>query len=542
MRNSPKITALVVGAGPVGLTMAAELTRHGVRCRIIDRTAERTDKSKALVLWPRSLELLATAAAVEPFLRAGIRAVGARLHAEGRELARLNVTGVDSPYRFALMIPQSETERLLEAHLGRLGVTVERRVELMEFADDVEMEGMRAQLRVADGSSEEIRFDWLIGCDGAHSTVRHCLGIDFAGAAEPNDWILADVHIDGALPADELRLDLHADGILAFFPIGPQRFRVIADTGASALSERPADPTLAEVQAIVDRRGPGGLTLRDPIWLAGFRINERKVDHYRFGRVMLAGDAAHIHSPAGGQGMNTGMQDAFNLAWKLGLVVSGRGRADVLLDSYSSERSAVGDEVLRNAGAMTRLGTLRAPAAQRLRNHILPLLASLGVVQAKAGDILSELAIQYRDSPLSRDDRGLSLRARALAGGGVVAGDRAPDALLLDPLSGHPTSVFAMLRGTRHRLLLLGADAAALDAVAEEVRAAHPNLIDACIISKAPAETRTPLRLDPTGALAAHYTVHGATGVLVRPDGYVAYYGQPLRVEDLLEHLATYLR
>ncbi|MGH7787270.1 MAG: FAD-dependent monooxygenase, partial [Candidatus Binatia bacterium] len=410
------VDALVVGAGPVGLTMAAELVRHGVRCCIVERAAERTDKSKALVLWPRSLELLGTAGAVEPFLRAGIRAIGAQIHAEGRQLARLNVTGIASPYRFALMIPQSETERLLEAHLAQLGVKVERRVELVDFAADDE--GVRARVRAVDGAGETLRADWLIGCDGAHSTVRHGLGIDFAGAAEPNDWILADLHVDGDLPADELRLELHADGILAFFPIGPQRYRIIADVGPSAASDRPADPTLAEVQALVDRRGPGGLALRDPIWLAGFRINERKVDHYRFGRVLLAGDAAHVHSPAGGQGMNTGMQDAFNLAWKLGLVVSRRGRADVLLDSYSAERSAVGDEVLRNAGAMTRLGTLRAPAAQHLRNRIMPLLASLGVVQAKAGELLTELAIHYRQSALSRDDRGLSLRARALAGGG----------------------------------------------------------------------------------------------------------------------------
>jgi hypothetical protein len=190
---------------------------------------------------------------------------------------------------------------------------------------------------------ETLTTDWLIGCDGAHSVARKQLGLQFTGEAEPNDWVLADVHIDGEIANDEISAYWHSDGVVIFFPFAPGRFRVIADLGRAKGPEKPADPSLADAQQLVDRRGPQGLRLHDPVWLSGFRINERKVAQYSKGRVLLAGDAAHIHSPAGGQGMNTGMQDAFNLAWKVALVQKGLGQSSPLLASYTTERSAVGE-------------------------------------------------------------------------------------------------------------------------------------------------------------------------------------------------------
>ena len=530
VNTAATVDALVVGAGPVGLTMAAELTRHGLRCRLIDKSAARTDKSKALVLWPRTLELLDGAGAVEPFLAAGMRVVRATIHGNGERLAQLTLDAIASPYPYALMLAQSETERLLEEELGRLGGAIERQVELLDFR--VTGDTVAARLRGADGSDESVQSAWLIGCDGAHSTVRHELGMDFAGDAIATDWILADVHLDGPLPPDELRIDWHAQGILAFFPIAPGRFRVIADSG-TAVGERAHDPTLAEVQAVVDVRGPAGVRVRDPIWLAGFRINERKVAEYRAGRVFLAGDAAHIHSPAGGQGMNTGMQDAFNLAWKLALVHRGRGRADVLLDTYSRERSAVGDEVLRNAGAMTRVATLRQPTAQHVRNALLPVFASFGFVQTKMRQTLTELSIHYRQSSLSRDERRLSARTRARAGG-VVAGDRAPDVALSDARSGAATTLFTLRRSPRHCLLLCvgesrsGDGREGLEAIAAAVQAAYPELIDVFVAAA-------------SDALRQRYGVSAPTGVLIRPDGYIGYYGQPIESERLLAYLSSYL-
>jgi hypothetical protein len=183
------------------------------------------------------------------------------------------------------------------------------------------------------------------------------------------------------------------------FPISPGRYRLIADLPASG-AERPPAPTLEQVQALMNRRGPPGMQGYDPVWLAGFRINGRKVSSYRWGRAFLLGDAAHVHSPAGGQGMNTGMQDAFNLAWKLALVTQGTC-AESLLDSYSSERSAVGDEVLKSAGRLTTIGTLRNPILQSVRNVVGHAMLGLAPVQRAFADNMSELSINYRNSPLN---------------------------------------------------------------------------------------------------------------------------------------------
>jgi 2-polyprenyl-6-methoxyphenol hydroxylase-like FAD-dependent oxidoreductase len=389
---------LVVGAGPVGMTMASELARYGVPVRIVDKAAQRTDKSKALVVWSRTLELLDRGGGSAPFVDAGFKAEAVNIIAGDKVIGRVSMESVQSPYPYGLMIPQSETERLLEERLHDVGVDVERRVELSTFKSSAD--GVEAALRHADGHEEAVSADWLVGCDGAHSAVRHGLGASFAGETLNSDWMLADVHMTGyPCPDSEVSVYWHRDGVFVIFPISPGRYRVVADLPPAG-SELPPTPTLEQVQAIVDRRGPSGLKAFDPIWLAGFRINGRKVASYRWGRVFLAGDAAHVHSPAGGQGMNTGMQDAFNLAWKLALVV--RETCDEhLLDSYSPERSGVGDEVLKAAGRLTAVGTMRNPVAQTVRNLVGHVMLGLSPVRHAFADTMTEVAIGYRESPLN---------------------------------------------------------------------------------------------------------------------------------------------
>jgi 2-polyprenyl-6-methoxyphenol hydroxylase-like FAD-dependent oxidoreductase len=432
-----KITVLVAGAGPVGLTMAAELRRYGVGLRIIDKSATRTDKSKALVLWSRSLELIERMGCVDRFLAAGVRVHGARISRGLDLIGEVTFDEVQSRYPFALMIPQSETERLLEERLEESGSKVERLVELAAFAPSPD--GVTATLRHSDGAEEEVEADWLIGCDGAHSTVRHGLGIEFQGSTQPSDWALADLCLDG-LKADKLDIFWHAKGILVFFPIVGDRYRVIADLGPSKAAAIPRDPTLEEMQTLVDIRGPGNIRLHDPYWLAGFRINERKVEHYQRGRVFLAGDAAHVHSPAGGQGMNTGMQDAFNLAWKLAMVAHGQANQS-LLDSYSIERSAVGDRVLRNATQMTDIAVMRNPVAQTVRNFMAKIVLGLSQVQHRISNSLTELEIAYPHSPLTVTGL-LPSRAGELP----KAGERWPIATAGDgPIGAGNTPRFALI-------------------------------------------------------------------------------------------------
>jgi hypothetical protein len=303
-----------------------------------------------------------------------------------------------------------------------------------------------------------------------------------------------------------LRLQEATFGVLGFFPFAPGRCRVIADLGRAAGSGKPPDPSLADVQAAVDERGPGGVRLSDPHWLSGFRINERKVGDYRRGRAFLLGDAAHIHSPAGGQGMNTGMQDAWNLAWKLALVQRGRARPEPLLGSYSQERGAVGELVLRQASQMTWAATLRSPVAQFLRNRLVWVVGRLPPFTRNLVRYLSELSVHYPDSPLNGETAGHSWAAR-----GIRPGDRVPDARLREPGTGKERRLLEVVRGQEHNLLLLAAEVtpaavAALGDLARRVEATYLDLVRPHLIvpgASVPAVDGAPasLCLDPDGSV-----------------------------------------
>jgi 2-polyprenyl-6-methoxyphenol hydroxylase-like FAD-dependent oxidoreductase len=391
---------LVVGAGPVGLTMASELSRFGVGVRIIDRNPHPTKTSRALVIWSRTLELMDRMGCTRTFLDAGLRAHGASMRAGQVVLGRPRFDDIASEYNFALMIPQRDTERLLIQHLRTLGVEVERQVELLSFVQRDEC--VETVLSHPDGRKETALTPWLIGCDGAHSTVRHGLNVEFRGSAQGDEWMIADVRVAGesAPAADEISIYFHRDGPFVVFPIPGDRARIIATRGKSDEAHPRPDPTIADVQSMIDQRAGGGFSASDPVWLTNFRINERKVAQYRHGRAFLAGDAAHIHSPAGGQGMNTGMQDAVNLAWKLALVVH-QAANDSVLDSYSPERNAVGEMVLRNATLLTDVATLANPAAQAARNIAARFLLGFHAVQDEMASTMSEIDIAYRKSALS---------------------------------------------------------------------------------------------------------------------------------------------
>jgi 2-polyprenyl-6-methoxyphenol hydroxylase-like FAD-dependent oxidoreductase len=530
------LPALVVGAGPVGLTMAAHLHHHGIRCRIIDRAPAPSDKSKALVVWGRSLEMLDDLGIAEDFLRTGTFLNSARIHGGPRPLVHIPFTLEGTEYNRPLMLAQSETERLLAEHLRRMGIEVERSVELTAFSDHGDH--VVATLRHADWREEQVSCDWLLGCDGAHSTVRHLLKMDFTGEAEPSDFILADCRVEGPIPLDELSLFWHHKGVLAFFPFAAGRCRIIADMGTAQSTGHPPDPSLSDVQNIVNDRGPVGVKLSDPHWLAGFRIHERKVADYRRGRLFLAGDAAHIHSPAGGQGMNTGMQDTWNLAWKLALVQKGRAHPS-LLDSYTIERSAVGEMVLRNATRLTRVATMRNPIGQFLRNRLVELVGHLSAFRRNFIRDLTEMSIHYPNSPLNGQSNGR-----------IRPGDRFPEARLRDPGTGREQRLLLLLRGPLHNLLLLPAVADALivadlNDVRQRVEETYPDLIRVHLI--VPGDS-LPQRvagfdsvwLDPARSLRPAPGAHTALA-LVRPDGYLGYSFQPVHWDFLRDYLDRYL-
>jgi 2-polyprenyl-6-methoxyphenol hydroxylase-like FAD-dependent oxidoreductase len=469
-------SVLIVGAGPVGLTMACELARYGVPLRVVDTSAHRTDKSKAIVIWSRTLELLDRGGGSRPFIDAGFKVHGANFLAnDGEVVGHVSLDAVKSPYPYALMLPQSDTERLLEERLQSLGVAVERQTEVTAFVSDGDR--VEATLRRPDSSAETVTADWLVGCDGAHSIVRHTLGVPFTGVTMDSDWMLADVHMRGyPFPDTEVSVFWAKQGAFIIFPISPGRYRVIANIPVSG-SEQPPAPTLEQAQTVIDQRGPKGLVAFDPIWLAGFRINARKVENYRSGRVFLTGDAAHVHSPAGGEGMNTGMQDAFNLAWKLALVVRGICGEQVL-DTYSPERSKIGDEVLKNTARLTAIGTLQSPIAQELRNLVGHIALGLSPVRHALTNTMSQITVGYPDSPMN---------GPALAG---TAGPRPGERV--EPVQGQPP----IGAGDSPRFALL----AEPTQETSDLLAAFPQILE--------GQVRPPP--DPRGLW------------LVRPDGYVA--------------------
>ncbi len=503
---------LVVGAGPVGLTMANELARHGVRCRIIDQARERSQTSKALAIFPRTLEAFSAMEIADRFLAVGHRVRGLSLHHGGDRLAAINLTTVESPFPFVLSLPQSETERLLIERLATAGIEVERQLSLASLEQT--NESVRATLRHVDGRDETVETPWLLGCDGAHSTTRHVLGIEFSGSQYNESFILADVRVETSLDRERLHLFLGPDGVFGLLPFGGNRWRIVANIPPQSRDQALPDLTLDEVQTLTEQRGPAEARLSDPAWLSRFHISHRKVRQYCKQRAFLLGDAAHIHSPAGGQGMNTGIQDAFNLAWKLALVVRGRASAQ-LLSSYESEREPVARGVLNLTDRITRLATVRNSVAQSVRDFLLPVVSGIGLVGEKVADRLSELAVNYRQSPFVEN----------FGGGKVRAGDRAPDAELREE-SGQARRLFELFRQPRHVLLIfLGA---AFDSVAKAERIGNAldglpeDAIKTYRIVRGEGAPPAELR-DLSGLAHSAYGLSEGGVVLVRPDGYVGY-------------------
>ena len=284
MRDAITTEVLISGAGPVGLTTAIELTRYGVSVRIIDKAPERTDKSKALVIWSRTLELLERSGCSAALVDAGYKVASVNISADKKPIAHITLEGVNSSHKYALMIPQSDTERVLDEFLNTLGIKVERNVELTHFTTSEK--SVVSTLRHTDGTVETLETAWLTGCDGAHSFVRHELGMEFHGETSLIHWVLADIYLEGIRRSPEINVAWHSDGVLATFPIADDRYRIIADAGnAPEDGSQAATPTLEDIQAILDKRFPGAPRATHPIWLSSFTINERKVKEYRAGRV-----------------------------------------------------------------------------------------------------------------------------------------------------------------------------------------------------------------------------------------------------------------
>src|SRR6516225_7510078 len=520
---------LVVGAGPVGLTMACELARHGVRCRIVDRAPASSSTSKALGIFPRTLEVFQMMGIVDDILGAGLELDGIAFYNKSGQIGHIGFSCLPCRYRFAISLPQSQTEEILFRLLVKHGLDVERQRELVGLSQTEDR--VVAVIRGSDGGEELVESNWLVGCDGAHSGVRHALNLSFEGEEYSETFLLADVRVQSSLDRIHIHLFLADDGIVGVFPFRSEHSRIIASLGDGKGNAEEAEPRLAEVQALVDRRTWQNLRLSDPMWLSRFHISHRKIREFRFGRVFLAGDSAHIHSPAGGQGMNTGIQDAFNLAWKIGLTIHGRSPVS-LLDTYNEEREPVAKMVLNLTDRLTRMATLQNPFGQQLRNALLPLLTGIHVIEDRVAETMAEIGIHYRRSSAVTGKTGRALHA----------GDRAPDCTLFNGASHEAILLLDRLRRPVHQLLFFAGnstrDAIDLDEHRKLLAGLYAHVMDTLLIVHDKSSAISNALFDPDGLAHALYEVHPTGIVLIRPDGYIGFRGGGNHIEALREYLS----
>jgi 2-polyprenyl-6-methoxyphenol hydroxylase-like FAD-dependent oxidoreductase len=348
MNSTYDTDVLVVGAGPTGLTVAASLVQRGIAAVVVDRQAAGANTSRAGVVNARSLEVLEGLDVARRLVKEGIEAPVFTIRDRQRTLIQIDFSGLPTAYPYSLMVPQSTTERLLLERLLELGGTVVRPKTLTSVAQDAD--GVTATFDDGD----VIRARYLVGADGIHSTVREYAGIGFHGGQYEESFVLADVHLTGEVPADEVLLFWATAGLTVVAPLpGGEIYRVVAPA-----ADAPENPSAEFVQRLLDERGLGAgrMVVEDVVWGSRFRIHHRVADMYRAGRLLLAGDAAHVHSPAGGQGMNLGIQDGIALADALAGVLA--GGPESLLDDYSATRRPMARDVVTMTDRLTRLATM----------------------------------------------------------------------------------------------------------------------------------------------------------------------------------------
>jgi 2-polyprenyl-6-methoxyphenol hydroxylase-like FAD-dependent oxidoreductase len=393
MSELPRTTdVLVAGAGPVGLTLAASLRARGVDVVLVDKAAEVSHTSRAAVIHARTLEVLHGIDVTDELVRRGVVVPRFTVRDRDRALLTIDFDGLPTRHPYTLMLPQDITEDVLTSRLAELGGRVHRPYELARLEQDAD--GVTATM----AGGETVRASYAVGADGMHSAVRAQTGIGFAGDAYAQSFVLADVHLDWKFDDTEVMLYFAPAGLVVVAPLPGGRHRIVATADAA-----PEHPDRDDIQALLDARGPQKRPARvtEVLWSSRFRVHHRLADHYREGRVFLAGDAAHVHSPAGGQGMNTGIQDAVALGARFAGVLRD-GADERILDGYETERRPIAADVVAFTDRMTRVATADRAAVRMIRNAALRLLDRIPAVRRKIALKLSELAIDRRHAASRR--------------------------------------------------------------------------------------------------------------------------------------------
>ena len=497
--------------------LANQLARRGVRALIIDRHAGPSLQTRALGVQARTLEIYAKLGVVERALQLGKRATGANLWADGRWGARVPLGDIGkslSPYPFLLILGQDDNERLMGDALRDWGMAVQWNTELVAL--EQESSHVTATLRQPDGTSRKVSAAWIAGCDGAHSAVRELSGIPFPGAPYQHVFFIADTEATGAMVPDELNVYLWRKGFHLFFPMrGTDHWRVVGILPPDMRGRD--DLTFEDVKPSVLREAGAGLSFKACSWFSTYRIHHRCAARFRERHCFLLGDAAHIHSPVGAQGMNTGLQDAYNLAWKLALVVSGRAQP-ALLDSYEAERIPVARRLLQTTDRAFALVVSDNWVAGLLRTRILAKILAFAMtierIKKLAFRTISQIGIRYPTSPLSKTLPGLPARAPR-------AGDRFPWLRLKFGANGSAEDLFQVLDDMRFNLIVVG------QAALPDLALALGDVLRSHVIPDDPVNDRELARVQ----------ISAPSYYLLRPDGHVGLAGTRLETADVKQYL-----
>nr|WP_281364884.1 FAD-dependent monooxygenase [Streptomyces typhae] len=510
---------MVVGAGPTGLFTACELLRRGVGVRLIDRAAAPSTTPKALALWPRALDLLDDLG-VGPALRAAaVPIAGFSYFSGGAPLARFTIP----PELRPVHLPQYETERLLTERLHELGGKIERGVRLLAF-DDLDhsgrvdaTDGVTAVVEHGDAGVRRVRASFVVGADGAGSAVRGALGAGFQGSTYPLSFALVDARVEGDLPPDQLLYYQAASGTLMIAPLPDGVFRILA-----VMPQDAGTVTAPMMQSLLDERGPGGVTLTETVWRTVYRVHARTATDYQRGRVFLAGDSAHVHSPAGGQGMNNGLQDGANLAWKLAAVLGGAAPAS-LLDDYTAERSEATDRIVADTDRQTRAWMAHTRTRVAVRDAAFRAADRTGLVPGQVFPVMAGRRVRYTPRRPTQEPSGRT-RCSLLR--------RVPGRL-------RTGMVFPRELAVRHGMTG-GPDAPAGWTVAVLTRHPYGDFPDLVTRTLRPWPAVRRVLLHPSEAVPL--TGCATTGFyLVRPDGHIAAHGHAEDLERLRTELGRVL-
>jgi 2-polyprenyl-6-methoxyphenol hydroxylase-like FAD-dependent oxidoreductase len=532
------LDVLIVGAGPTGLTLACLCRRLGMQIRIIDKNSGPSTTSKAIGLQYRISEVLATIGIVDKFLEKGGSPTPVNIYHGEKKLVTFHFdlpshqSGKNAFIPKPILIPQSETESILGELLVERGGKIEWGKEFVEFAQNNSF--VVSKIHNEDGSVEQIQSYWLISCEGSHSVIRKQAGFTFEGKSYPLSFALADVEADWVLNHNENHVWMHQDGSFAALPLPEAKntWRLFFEISEneSVLTRTLTLPVIEDL--VISRSGLRTLNLKNPRWISEFKINCRMVNHYRNNRVFVAGDAAHIHSPTGGQGITTGIQDATNLAWKLGCVLN--GAPESLLDTYEEERLPKAKEVLEETDRTTTVFFAPQIWMRLLRDlFILPLLR-MKYLQKRMFGKLSQLHISYRGSSLSSDEFRLSFWQRRPR----KAGDRAPDVAFKFSHSGKKTTLFQLLSDVRP-IILIGRVSDEL--IHEMVPILSKTNFAYFLVMPNDDYFSTPLipcLVDIYGDFSDLYGFKEDSLFLIRPDGHLGLIQHPV----LLSNLKNYLR